>query len=85
MTVTSATFDNIPLTALALKQGGLWLRHGWHVAAAYVIGFFVMLAREWVGPWLDIAMGLHRAARNYYYPGFHEPGTGSAVGINRGI
>lgn len=21
-----------------------WLRHGWHVAAAYVIGFFVMLA-----------------------------------------
>jgi hypothetical protein len=21
-----------------------WLRHGWHVAVAYVIGFFVMLA-----------------------------------------
>ncbi len=21
-----------------------WLRHGWHVALAYVIGFFVMLA-----------------------------------------
>jgi Na+/H+ antiporter NhaD/arsenite permease-like protein len=78
----SAVFDNIPLTALALKQGGydwgflayavgfggsmiwfgssagvalanlypeaksvgLWLRHGWHVAIAYVIGFFVMLA-----------------------------------------
>ena len=78
----SAVFDNIPLTALALKQGGydwgylayavgfggsmiwfgssagvalsnqypeaksvgLWLRHGWHVAFAYVIGFFVMLA-----------------------------------------
>jgi Na+/H+ antiporter NhaD/arsenite permease-like protein len=78
----SAVFDNIPLTALALKQGGydwgylaytvgfggsmiwfgssagvalsnmypeaksvgLWLRHGWHIAAAYVIGFFVMLA-----------------------------------------
>jgi Na+/H+ antiporter NhaD/arsenite permease-like protein len=77
----SAVFDNIPLTALALKQGGydwgylaytvgfggsmiwfgssagvalsnmypqaksvgLWLRHGWHVALAYVIGFFVML------------------------------------------
>jgi len=79
---TSAVFDNIPLTALALKQGGYdwgflayavgfggsmvwfgssagvalsnlfpeaksavqWLRHGWHVAIAYVIGFFVMLA-----------------------------------------
>jgi Na+/H+ antiporter NhaD/arsenite permease-like protein len=78
----SAVFDNIPLTALALKQGGydwgylayavgfggsmiwfgssagvalsnqypeaksvgLWLRHGWHVALAYVVGFFVMLA-----------------------------------------
>jgi hypothetical protein len=22
----------------------LWLRHGWHIAVAYVIGFFVMLA-----------------------------------------
>jgi Na+/H+ antiporter NhaD/arsenite permease-like protein len=78
----SAVFDNIPLTALALKQGGYdwgflafavgfggsmiwfgssagvalsnlypeaksvgqWLRHGWHVAVAYVIGFFLMLA-----------------------------------------
>ena len=78
----SAVFDNIPLTALAIKQGGYdwgflayavgfggsmlwfgssagvalsnmfsqarsaaqWLRHGWHVAVAYVVGFFVMLA-----------------------------------------
>src|SRR3954467_13973928 len=78
----SAVFDNIPLTALALKQGGydwgylayavgfggsmiwfgssagvalsnmypqaksvgLWLKHGWHVALAYVIGFFVLLS-----------------------------------------
>ena len=78
----SAVFDNIPLTALALKQGGYdwgflaytvgfggsmvwfgssagialtnlfpegrsvaqWLRHGWWIAIAYVIGFFVMLA-----------------------------------------
>ncbi len=78
----SAVFDNIPLTALALKQGGYdwgylaycvgfggsmiwfgssagvalsnmypeaksvghWLRHGWHVAIAYVVGFFVMFA-----------------------------------------
>jgi len=73
----SAVFDNIPLTALALKQGGYdwgflayavgfggsmiwfgssagvalsnlypeaksvgaWLRHGWHVAVAYVVGY----------------------------------------------
>jgi Na+/H+ antiporter NhaD/arsenite permease-like protein len=78
----SAVFDNIPLTALALKQGGYdwgmlayavgyggsmiwfgssagvaisnmypqaksvgqWVRHGWHVALAYVVGFLVMLA-----------------------------------------
>ena len=78
----SAVFDNIPLTALALKQGGYdwgylaytvgfggsmiwfgssagvalsnqypeaksvgpWLRHGWHIAVAYVVGFFIMLA-----------------------------------------
>ena len=77
----SAVFDNIPLTALAIKQGGYdwgflayavgfggsmiwfgssagvalasmypearsvgnWLKHGWHVALAYVVGFFVML------------------------------------------
>jgi hypothetical protein len=23
---------------------GKWLRHGWHVTVAYVVGFFVMLA-----------------------------------------
>jgi Na+/H+ antiporter NhaD/arsenite permease-like protein len=78
----SAVFDNIPLTALALKQGGYdwgmlayavgfggsmiwfgssagvalsnlypearsvgrWLLHGWHVAVAYVAGFFVLFA-----------------------------------------
>jgi Na+/H+ antiporter NhaD/arsenite permease-like protein len=78
----SAVFDNIPLTALALRQGGydwgflayavgfggsmiwfgssagvalanmypeaksvgLWLRHGWHVAIAYVLGYLVLLA-----------------------------------------
>ena len=77
----SAVFDNIPLTALALKQGGydwgvlayavgfggsmiwfgssagvalsnsypksksvvLWLKHGWHVAVAYVVGFCALL------------------------------------------
>ena len=77
----SAVFDNIPLTALALKQGGYdwgllayavgfggsmiwfgssagvavsnmypeaksvgrWVRHGWHVALAYVLGFLVFM------------------------------------------
>ena len=26
------------------RSVGLWLRHGWHVAIAYVVGFFFMLA-----------------------------------------
>jgi TRAP-type mannitol/chloroaromatic compound transport system substrate-binding protein len=42
-------------------------------------------ASEWVGPWLDMAMGLNQAARYYYYPGFHEPGTGTAIGINKSV
>ena len=32
-------------------------------------------ASEWVGPWLDMELGLYNAADYYYYPGFHEPGT----------
>lgn len=77
----SAVFDNIPLTALALKQGGFdwgmlaytvgfggsmiwfgssagvalsnmypeaksvvnWVKHGWHVTLAYVVGFVVLM------------------------------------------
>ena len=42
-------------------------------------------ASEWIGPWLDMALGLHQAVGYYYYPGFHEPGTGVAVGINKGV
>lgn len=32
-------------------------------------------ATEWVGPYNDLAFGLFRAARYYYTPGWHEPGT----------
>lgn len=32
-------------------------------------------ATEWVGPYNDLAFGLYKAARYYYYPGWHEPGT----------
>jgi len=31
-------------------------------------------ATEWVGPFHDERLGLYRAAKNYYYPGWHEPG-----------
>ena len=40
-------------------------------------------ATEWAGPWPDMFMGLHKAAGYYYYPGFHEPGTAQALGINK--
>ncbi len=31
-------------------------------------------AAEWVGPYNDVAFGMQRAAKYYYYPGWQEPG-----------
>lgn len=42
-------------------------------------------ATEWVGPWNDLAFGFYREAPYYYGPGFHEPGSALAVGLNRGV
>lgn len=42
-------------------------------------------ACEWVGPWMDMKMGLHNAAPYYYYPAWQEPGTALALGINQQI
>ncbi|MDQ7029811.1 MAG: TRAP transporter substrate-binding protein DctP [Ardenticatenia bacterium] len=39
-------------------------------------------AAEWVGPYDDRKLGLHRAATYYYYPGWWEPGTSLEVQIN---
>ncbi|MEM8662563.1 MAG: TRAP transporter substrate-binding protein [Pseudomonadota bacterium] len=38
---------------------------------------------EWVGPWNDLAFGFYRIAKNYYYPGFHEPGALLSCGVNK--
>jgi TRAP-type mannitol/chloroaromatic compound transport system substrate-binding protein len=35
----------------------------------------VIDAVEWVGPYNDLALGLHEIAEFYYYPGWHEPGS----------
>ena len=35
----------------------------------------VIDATEWVGPYNDLAFGLHEVGKYYYYPGWHEPGT----------
>ena len=96
----SAVFDNIPLTALAIKQGGYdwgflayavgfggsmiwfgssagvalsnmypeaksvgqWLRHGWHVAVAYVISFLVMVVLVGWHPHAPVQVGAEPAA-----------------------
>ncbi|MGH6922465.1 MAG: TRAP transporter substrate-binding protein [Propylenella sp.] len=42
-------------------------------------------ATEWVGPWLDLAFGFQKIVKFYYGPGFHEPGTALAIGINKGV
>ena len=40
-------------------------------------------ATEWVGPYNDLAFGLHKAAKFYYYPGWHEPGSMMEFLINK--
>lgn len=39
-------------------------------------------ATEWVGPLHDVRFGLDRAAKYYYYPGWHEPGTQLELIVN---
>ena len=40
-------------------------------------------ATEWVGPWNDSFMKFYEAAKYYYYPGMHEPGSMLALGMNK--
>ena len=40
-------------------------------------------ATEWVGPYNDLAFGLYKLAKHYYFPGFHEPGTVLSLGVSR--
>lgn len=40
-------------------------------------------ATEWVGPYNDLAFGLHQAAQYYYWPGWHEPGTALECMVNK--
>ena len=43
----------------------------------------VIDAAEWIGPYHDYTMGFHQIARNYYYPGWHEPGTTLEFMVNK--
>jgi TRAP-type mannitol/chloroaromatic compound transport system substrate-binding protein len=40
-------------------------------------------AGEWIGPYDDMKLGLHKTARYYYYPGWHEPGSMPEFGFNK--
>ncbi len=40
-------------------------------------------ATEWVSPYHDMRLGLQRAAKYYYYPGWHEPGAALELLINQ--
>ena len=42
-------------------------------------------ATEWVGPYNDLAFGLYKAAKHYYYPGWHEPGTTLECFVNKKV
>ncbi len=43
----------------------------------------VIDATEWVGPFNDLAFGLHQVAKYYYYPGWHEPGPTLELIVNK--
>jgi TRAP-type mannitol/chloroaromatic compound transport system substrate-binding protein len=43
----------------------------------------VIDATEWVGPYNDLAFGLHQVAKYYYYPGWQEPGPTLEMIINK--
>jgi TRAP-type mannitol/chloroaromatic compound transport system substrate-binding protein len=43
----------------------------------------VIDAAELIGPHDDTNAGLHKTARYYYYPGWHEPGTTLDFGFNK--
>jgi len=65
-----------------VKAGGTAaLTPGGEIFAALERG--VIDAAEWIGPHDDMTLGLHRTARYYYYPGWHEPGTPIEFAFNK--
>ncbi len=40
-------------------------------------------AAEWVGPYDDEKLGFHEIVKNYFYPGWWEPGPGLSFYVNR--
>src|SRR6056297_3496568 len=40
---------------------------------------------EWIGPWADEKAGFQEITKTYYTAGFHEPGAGLSIGMNRDV
>ncbi len=40
-------------------------------------------ATEWVGPYNDLSLGFYKAAKYYYYPGWHEPNAALECIVNK--
>ncbi|MGB3556111.1 MAG: TRAP transporter substrate-binding protein, partial [Jannaschia sp.] len=40
---------------------------------------------EWIGPWADEKAGFQEITKTYYTAGFHEPGAGLSVAVNRDV
>jgi TRAP-type mannitol/chloroaromatic compound transport system substrate-binding protein len=43
----------------------------------------VIDAAEWIGPYHDYKLGLHKVAKYYYYPGWHESGSTLELIVNK--
>jgi TRAP-type mannitol/chloroaromatic compound transport system substrate-binding protein len=72
---------NLGGRVIARAGGTSVLTPGADIYAALERG--VIDAAEWIGPHDDMTLGLHRTARHYYYPGWHEPGTTTAFAFNK--
>lgn len=67
----------------ALKKLGMTVVNlpGGEIFAALQSG--AIDATEWVGPYNDLAFGFYKAAKFYYWPGMHEPGTQIEITIDK--
>lgn len=65
-------FEKIGGTAVNIAGGDLYIS----------LKTGVVDALEWVGPYNDLAMGFQEAAKYYYYPGWHEPGSTMEIIVN---
>ncbi len=81
------------LQGLSFRTAGLggevWRRLGLNVQTMPAGEIFAALqsgaldAAEWVGPWNDLALGLHKVRSNYYYPSIIEPSAATEVTVNK--